>query len=315
VRPSIRINFTDFWHGNSATAIRDNPLFALLSKRFDLELTDDPDFLLYSCFGAEFSRYRCTRIFYTGENKRPNFAQCDYAFSFDFPVTERNFRMPLYALYRTAPLCLPKDADQLLAAKTGFCSFVYSNARAQERIQFMEKLSRYKKVDSGGKLLNNIGYRVADKVEFMRAYKFSIAFENSSWPGYTTEKLPEALVANTVPIYWGSPLVERDFNPAAFVNCHSFRSLDDVVDFVVELDKNDALYKRYLGAPGFTDNRPNEFIDEEKILDRFATIFSTPLKQPVATTVRGVLDRIRLTPKVFRQRRRAQLAAHTTNSK
>ena len=90
-----------------------------------------------------------------------------------------------------------------------------------------EKLSKYKRVDSGGRHLNNIGGPVDDKLEFQKDYKFSIAFENSAFPGYLTEKLPEAVIAQTLPIYWGDKLVHRDFNTARFLNYPDFGS-DDV---------------------------------------------------------------------------------------
>jgi len=41
VRKKIKINFTD-WTGV------ENPIFQMLSRRFDLEFSDDPDFILYS---------------------------------------------------------------------------------------------------------------------------------------------------------------------------------------------------------------------------------------------------------------------------
>src|SRR5262249_543629 len=156
--------------------------------RFDLELTPDPDFVVYSSFGLEHTTFDCTRIFYTGENDRPNFRACDFAFTFDYLATPRNYRLPLYAFYNHRGLLGAKAAAALFAAKSRFCAFVYSNGRAHERIALLDKLSRYKRVDCGGAVRNNIGYRVKDKIEFMRDYKFSIAFENASAPGYTTEK-------------------------------------------------------------------------------------------------------------------------------
>jgi hypothetical protein len=166
----------------------------------------------------------------------------------------------------------------------------------------LEKLSRYKQVDCGGKVRNNLGYRVGDKVAFLRDYKFDITFENESYPGYTTEKLPEALAGNTVPIYWGNPQIERDFNVGAFVNCHDFRNLDQVAEFVVELDRNDDLYRKYLGAPAFPAGQATEFVDSNRILDRFERIFATRLTQPVAKTVRGRFARLLREPKRLRAR-------------
>lgn len=311
----VRINFADFWHDDSLEAKLSNPLTRLLQKRFELEFTDQPDFLIYSCFGAEFSRYSCTRIFYTGENKRPDFRLCDYAFTFDYPVTDRNFRFPVYGLFKLGPLFAPRDVDALMAEKTRFCAFVFSNPRARERIAFMERLSRYKRVDCGGRINNNVGFLVHDKLKFLRPYKFSIAFENSSWPGYTTEKLAEALVATTVPIYWGNPLVQRDFNPRAFINCHDYRSMDEAVEAVIALDRDDGLYRRYLGETAFPDNRPNEFIAEDAVLDRFEQIFTSPPAQPIASSPFAKFMRVYLAPRRLRRRRRPKGAPSRTDDR
>ncbi|WP_416171499.1 glycosyltransferase family 10 domain-containing protein [Algoriphagus boritolerans] len=70
-----------------------------------------------------------------------------------------------------------------------FCCFLASNERAKERIEFFKKLSQYKQVDSGGIVHNNLGFRVSDKMKFIKDYKFIVAFENSSYPGYITEKI------------------------------------------------------------------------------------------------------------------------------
>ena len=78
---------------------------------------------------------------------------------------------------------------------------------------FFDKLSTYKQVSSGGRFRNNIGGAVADKKAFQADHKFAIAFENTSYDGYCTEKLMEAFAAGTIPIYWGDPNVAKDFNP------------------------------------------------------------------------------------------------------
>lgn len=285
----IKINFTGFWHQNTPEVIQQhNPLFNLLARRFELEISDSPDFLIYSCFGSDFGydylRYDCVRIFYTGENVRPDFSECDYAFSFDYPVSDRNYRLPLYGLdWQLDRLREVKNIDRIMQEKSGFCNFVYSNDLAKERIEFFHKLNNYKKVDSGGKVLNNIGHPVGDKLQFMKNYKFSIAFENESYPGYTTEKILHAMIARTIPIYWGNPLVGRDFNTRAFINCHDYNSFDEVIERVIEIDSNDELYREYLSEPGFANGIDNEFINDENILDRFEQIFSNKEIRPVAS--------------------------------
>ncbi len=290
----IKLNFADFWHGAQGDDLQDNPFYKLLSKRYEIEISEEPDFLIYSCFGAQFLKYTCPRIFYTGENVRPNFGECDYAFSFDYLKTDRNCRLPIYfwVFQEFAHLLEPRETDE----KSKFCNFVYSNANAPERVTFFEQLSKYKRIDSAGRALNNVGYTIPKGLtstgereklhEFMSEYKFTIAFENSSYPGYTTEKILNAFLSNTVPIYWGNPMVTREFNSEAFINCHDYRTFEEVVARVIELDNNDDLYFQCLNQPCFADDRQPEFLDENRVIDKFDAIFHDANICPVATTWR-----------------------------
>lgn len=279
----LRIAFTDFWHGHGEAEVRErNPLYRMLSRHFDLRLSRDPEFVVYSCFGRRFLKYSCTRVFYTGENVRPNFAECDFAFSFDYPVTDLNYRLPLYRFYDHFDKCLPRPAPALDWSDKKFCNFVYSNARARPRIDFFHRLNRYRPVDSGGRLMNNVGGPVTDKLAFQSGYRFSIAFENSCHPGYTTEKVLDALIAGTVPIYWGNPLVARDFNPDCLINCHDFDGFDAVVEHVARVDRDPELYRRYVTAPVFPGDELPGFLREERIIQRFARIFRGTRESRVA---------------------------------
>ena len=281
-RKQIRLNFKDFWHPDTPQAISANPFVILLSRRFELRLSTDPDFLIYSVHGEKFRKFDCTRIFFTGENVRPNFDECDYAFSFDFSTDERNFRLPNYHLfYRIMEeFVQPRDPARIFSEKNRFCNFIVSHKGVPERESFYQLLSRYKHIDSPGRVFNNMTgpprgeewFR--DKVEFMRPYKFSIVFENSSYPGYTTEKLLSAMAADTVGIYWGNPLVSRDFNSAAFINCHDYPDFNAVAEQVRALDKDDAAYKKMLAEPLLNDNRLNPNLTIDSVLDRFEAIFS-----------------------------------------
>lgn len=272
----IKINFADFWKlRDNPHPIEGNPIYNLIKPHFPLEISDTPDFLIYSCFGRDFLKYKCVRIFYTGENVRPNFDECDYAVSFDFPQSDRGCRLPLYRFYKEYPLLLePKNPDKIAAVNRKFCNFIYSNKDAETRTVFFHKLCAYQKVDSAGKVLNNMGFRADNKIDFMRQYKFSIAFENSRYPGYTTEKILHAMAAGTVPIYWGNPRIADDFNPKSFINCNDYKDLDAVVERVKEVDRNDDLYYRYLREPFFADNLENEFVREENYLSFFEKIFT-----------------------------------------
>ena len=249
----LKINFVDFYDGFNK---KDNEFIQILSERFDVVISDDPDFVLYSGFGYEHLKYDCVRIFYTGECTVPNFNECDYAIGFDrMDFGDRYLRIPLFMLFQYKEDFLhlidrKPFGDDVLKEKAGFCSFVYSNCFAQDlRTQFFELLCQYKKVDSGGRYRNNIGGAVKDKKTFQEKHKFAIAFENCSYNGYATEKLTEAFAAGTIPIYYGDPRIAEDFNEDAFINCHRYGSLEEVVERVKEIDNDDELYLKMLNTP------------------------------------------------------------------
>lgn len=143
---------------------------------------------------------------------------------------------------------------------------VVSNPLGKERIDFFNKLSQYKLVHSGGSVLNNVGGKVSNKLTFVEEHKFTIAFENSSYPGYTTEKILQPKHVDTVPIYWGNPIVDKEINPDSFINYYDYGSLDALCEKVKQIDGNVQLYKKYLAEPIFPDFQPNKYFEEERII-------------------------------------------------
>jgi hypothetical protein len=283
-RPVIRLQFAGFWDSFDPA---DNYFTRLLSRRYRLELCADPDFLIFAYVGRrrrDYRRYDCVRIFYTGENIAPDWSACDWAFSFEHCGHPRHFRLPHWPFY-VDPAALVKppsyDPAAILARKSRFCAFVVSNPLCRMRNDFFRRLSRYRPVDSGGRVLNTLGHRVADKQAFLQDFKFTIAFENESHPGYTTEKVVEPMLADSIPIYWGDPLVGRDFDTRSFLSAHDSATIDDLVDRVVAVDRDPSLHLALLGRPWYRDNRVPMSADAGAILDRFTHIFTTPV-EPVA---------------------------------
>lgn len=246
----LKVKFVDF----PANDMRDITM-PILEKNFEcVEESDNPDFVFYSVFGYEHLKYDCVRIFWTGENLQPDFNVCDYAIGFGHMNFEDRYRrIPLYYFYDLDyERAINKHliSEEEILKKDRFCNFIYSNGNAEApREEFFKLLSKYKRVDSAGRFMNNVGEPIEDKFEFQRNYKFSIAFENSSSSGYTTEKILQAFAAGTIPIYWGNPRVAEDFNQNAFINCHAFNSFEDVVNKVMEIDKDDEVFRTYLRQP------------------------------------------------------------------
>lgn len=269
----IKINFTDFWGGFNKN---DNYFYNILSKNYDVEISDNPDYLFYSVFGAEFQKYNCTKIFFSGENVGPNFNECNYSMCYDYIDDERHHRLPLYILYGGYyDLINKKVEDNLVNRK--FCNFIVTNGANTIRNDFFTKLSKYKHIDSGGRYLNNIGGPVGDKLAFQSDYKFSLTFENNAYrpsrDGYTTEKIFEPMKVNSIPIYWGNELIHKEFNSKSFINYHDFNNEDDLVEYIIELDNNDDKYMSMLKEPWLIDNKIVEYLKEERIVEFLDKIF------------------------------------------
>jgi hypothetical protein len=262
-----------------------------LFEKYNFVETGRPDFIIFYDHVKQMPKGKYVKIFYTGENIRPDMHRYDWAFSFDHLKHPRHFRLPNYRRVGAGRnLIKPKDydAEKILESKKKFCAFVYHNPNAKVRNRFFDRLSRYKRIDAPGRCKNNMppyfghkshrtmrynihAYR--DKIRFLRDYKFVIAFENVSHPGYTTEKLYHPMLANCIAIYWGNPLVRKDFNTKSFINFADLGSMNKMIAKVVELDKNDDLYLEYLRQPWYPGNRVTSYVNEKRIMARFKQIF------------------------------------------
>jgi alpha(1,3/1,4) fucosyltransferase len=275
MKKKIKIDFSDFWGGFDKT---DNYFYNLLKEEFDVEISSNPDYLFFSLFGNQHQNYKCVKIFYTGENIAPPLGYCQYSFSFDYLDDTRNYRLPHYLLYDGYyELVRPKVIEESMSTRK-FCNFVASNGDCQERNKFVQQLSKYKNVDCGGRWMNNIGGPVSDKRKFQSEYKFSIAFENNAYrpqhPGYTTEKIMEPMTVNSIPIYWGNPNINLEFNTKSFINFYDFNSEKDMIDYIIDLDKDDSKYLEILKQPWFINYNIPETNKIENIKSFLYKIFN-----------------------------------------
>lgn len=267
----IKINFVDFWPSFNKT---DNYFYNLLVKKYVILIDEKPDFLFYSCFGEEYLKFDCFRIFYTGENIRPDFSACDYAFSFDYNSRNNHFRLPLYSLYidhcdmldQLQTIVSREEARRIWRNKSKFCCMVISNPNCIKRIEFFENLSKVKLIDSGGAVLNNVGGRVADKFDFIKDYKFVISFENKEQEGYTTEKIMEPIFKDCIPIYWGNRLIDKDFNAKRFIDYNKFKSEKDLIDEMLKIDQNEELAIDIIMQPTFSLDKLSHEEEHQEVL-------------------------------------------------
>ena len=281
---TIRVKTVDF--GTAKDISQNNFIVNSLRKKYNIVISDEPDFLIYSVWGSEHEQYDCTKIFYTGEPFSPNFNECDYAIGFDpLQFGARYLRLPLFAMEITSSIQDRSIYSDVVIAEKRFCNFIYSNEFAGNgaflRKEFCNKLMQYKHVDCPGMVLHNMDTdelpsrwskaSYQGKVNFLRNYKFTIAFENSLMDGYTTEKLIQPLMAGSIPIYYGNPLVAEEFNRNAFIDCNAFdNDLDAVIEEIKRIDSNPELAKyMILQSPMRSDY---DFAWEERLLDFLTNI-------------------------------------------
>lgn len=278
-----KVNFYGFFDDFNKS---DNFILDAIRKNGEVEISEHPDYVFFSVFDNEYLLHtNAVRIFFTGENVAPNFQLCDYAIGFErMDFGDRYLRFPFYYGMPSYQKDLWRAQQKHLCVESAdfdrkFCSFVYSNSDTDgARKKLFDELNRYHHVDAGGKLFNNISERVTDKYEFEHCHKFSIACENSSHPGYCTEKIVQSFAAGTIPIYYGDATINMDFNEKAFVNCHKYSNIKEVVEFVKFLDQNRDAYFQMLSEPVYTDENYASRMQAE--FENFiANIFRQPKEQ------------------------------------
>lgn len=245
--------------------------YRLLAKNYDIEISDNPDYVLYGPCGLDHLDYDdAVKIFVTGECVSPDFNVCDYAITFEhIDFGDRHLRFPLWLQYSDEINAQMEEKHRNVCedlAKRKFCAFVVSNGNGANsfRNDLFEALSKYRNVDSGGRYRNNIGKPegVEDKIAFQSEYKFSFACENCIHDGYTTEKIVEAFASKTIPIYWGDPRICETFNPKSFINCNNYDTIEDIVEEIKKIDQDDELYLQMLREPALVSE---EFAKKNQI--------------------------------------------------
>ena len=281
MKKNIRIAVVDFAHNEAHLPQR---LLGFAADDFHFEVTEDnPDFVLHSCFGRRVLGFNGVRLFYTAENQTPDFNLSDYALGFDrLDFADRYMRLPLYRLY---PDTYPKlFTPRVVAsgatchdARPDFCACVVSNKERDPAFgELLALLNAHAPVKSGGKLHNNVGGPVADKIAFLQNARFGLAVENTSRPGYVTEKITDVFAAGAIPVYWGAPDIAKDFNPRAFVNCHDYPTLRHAAEAVAALDRDPARCAAMLAEPPFPDNAEPSALHAARVRDFLRAVFDNP---------------------------------------
>lgn len=180
-----------------------------------------------------------------------------------------------------------KNFDNIMSNKNHFACVIQASTNEYRRNIF-NQLSNYKKVRSCGNFETNNddcfkanrGYTekeaYGNKIKYQSEHKFSLQIQSTNAPFFTQEKIIQGFASNTVPIFWGNEKIYADgFNPDAFVNCHSFNSIEDVVEYVKILDSDDTKFKKMIMEPMFIDNKLPYYFNEEYVISFLEKIINT----------------------------------------
>ena len=108
----------------------------------------------------------------------------------------------------------------LALEKTRMCSLIASKKRSQEGHQLRHAMVDWVLANGIGLDVMGRGYQpFGDKADGLVPYRYSVVIENVRERNYFTEKLVDAILCKTVPIYWGCPNIGDFFDTEGMILC------------------------------------------------------------------------------------------------
>jgi len=223
------------------------------------------------------------RIFYSHENYPFPKIKYDFAITTHLGISnDKHLRFPLWKelidwshfgikralsrfikrfdnYYNIKDLILPQG-DTFLKKERKICLF--TSHLEEPRKTMYSNFSKDFIVDGYGPHFNKkITHHNNDelsKKEILKKYAFNLCPENSLYPGYYTEKVPEAFLSKSLPLSWMDTNVNCDFNDKSFVNLLHY-SKNNYAE-IISLLKEENFLKKFTNEPLLL-KEPN--LDEE----------------------------------------------------
>ena len=244
-----------------------------------------------------FRKNKPITLFYSRENERSSFEKTDYSIGSDFNYekNENYLRIPIWKDYcdwsdfgiANSPLktlnalrfgehysikaMLEPIGNKIVPEEKNLCCF-FSNLNFI-RNQYLEMIKKYFKIDGYGSAFdpNILGHNQSNfqKKDIMKNYLINFCPENELYPGWYTEKVPDAFLAGNIALTWADQNIRTDFNKKSFINLNDYR-IDELDILFKELKSNDFISKFYK-EPLLLDpiNIDREIVFCKKILSNF----------------------------------------------
>lgn len=190
----------------------------------------------------------------------PMMKEMDYMDRFDYKMTYHHdaevqitFACPWAGVDNLLAPVPQKDKSKIVAMFISNCG----TGGADIRLAYIKELMKYIQVDSYGHCLHNKdaalrmgggshGNTMRDKINIISGYKFMLAFENNMVEDYVTEKLINAYQAGSVPIYMGSPTIDKwQIAPHSLIKTSDYPSPKDLAAYLHYLNEHDEEYMEY----------------------------------------------------------------------
>lgn len=230
------------------------------------------------------------KIFLTWEDTSPNSPLTLFKCYDDYLLDKTNLsiwfkelknknyiRFPLYLIYLINPEMNDKDIQKMIEnlndrtkidkVKKNFCSLVARHDISWKREEVYNKLKEIWKIDCPSRFKHNINIDLPDreaKRKFIGKYRYNICLENNLSEWYVTEKLIDAILARTIPIYYW---LLNDFDKSIFNEKAYIYADDQMVKKIKELETDKKKYREMLMIKPFKNNAANIIIQHLNLLE------------------------------------------------
>lgn len=152
---------------------------------------------------------------------------------------------------------------------------VVSNPNGPVRNKFLARLEKKFKVTYMGRYKNNIGqflqfdYNDDKFINLVSKFKFIISMENSKNDTYITEKVVHGLLANTIPVYWGSKRVCDYINKDRILCLENEdnQTIDTLINKMLHIKNSSNQWLDIVNKPNFPKNNTNN-VQDNNLLER-----------------------------------------------
>jgi hypothetical protein len=284
---SLNIHYHWFW-GGFENEITHN-IFSDIFQ--NVEIAKNKEIHIYSVFNTRNEKVmekdpNKLLVLYTGEPKH-HYDPCIDSYDISLIMEDSDIKkgivtLPLFCLdshnYKRWQTYMKSREYK---PKSKFCCQVVSNL-TDLRKKIFDMLNQIKRVDSCGRTNNNCGFIPPpfgsdEYIEFLNPYKFMLCFENSSSPNYLTEKLANAWLGNTIPVYWGAANAVKWLNPKAFLYLEdtSDQAIYNLIERIIELDNDHDKYMEMFNQPLILNNEIPHDLDIKTVIRKVNVILNT----------------------------------------